>query len=218
MDIISSHEFQTLCNRSNISLLKTTYNRPKLFETDNGEMIKVFYPRKKRLSSDKFKPYAMRFCNNAERLRSFGFKTLVIKNIQFCPDLNTYIITYPKLPGVDARVLAKSDRSIINDIASLLADLHNNGIFFRSIHLENILCQSKGKLALIDIVDVQFKKNSLSTYLRFRNLKHLFLVKDDKKFWENYGIENFLKSYFKFSRLPYFSRMILSGLKIYTKD
>lgn len=218
MVIISKHEFHTFCTRSNLKLLKFNINGPKIFETDDNEIIKVFYPRKKWLSSDRFIPYAKRFCDNAERLRNRGFKTLNITKVQYCRDLQTYIITYQKLSGVDARIVAQNDHSIVDNVASLLADLHNKGIFFRSIHLENILSQDDGKLALLDIVDVKFKNNPLSTYLRFRNLKHLFLIEDDKKFWEDYGIDNFLKAYFKYTHLSSFSKkMMLSGLKIYTK-
>lgn len=214
MEIISSHEFNAFCNRSDLTLLKTTYNRPKLFESTQGDIVKVFYPRKKRFSSNKYKPYAIRFHTNAKRLQSLGFVTPIIKNMQHCPELNTYTISYEKIPGVDVRVLTTDGQrpEIMESVAAYIANLHEKGIFFRSVHLENLLHLNNGDFALLDIVDVQFKRPSLSIYLRYRNLKHMFQVEDDKLYWSNYGIANFLKSYFQYAKLSFVKKKVLSTL------
>lgn len=210
MEIISSHDFYAFCNRSDLTLLKRTYKKPKLFESKSDEMIKIFYPRRKFISSNQYKPYALRFRNNAEQLRTLGFITPTIKTLQYCPDLNTYIISYDKLPGVDFRVFSQNNKGIIHTLAAFIAKLHQKGIFFRSIHLENLLRLNNGDIALLDIVDIQFKKRAISSYLRFRNLKHLFQIKEDKQFWTHVNTAEFLKNYFKFAELSYFKRKIIS--------
>ena len=215
MEIISSHDFNALCNRRDLTLMKMTYKRPKLFESEAGEIIKIFYPRKKRFSSDRYKPYALRFCKNAEALQLRGFITPRINTLQYCPDLNVYVLAYTKLPGVDLRVFSTDNTAVIADVAEFIAKLHRHGIFFRAIHLENLLRLNNGDLALLDIVDIQFKKRAIPVYLRFRNLKHLFCVKEDRPFWANYGIANFLKIYFKSAGLSYWQRKVLSILQLY---
>jgi hypothetical protein len=214
MEIISSHEFDAFCHRDDLTLLKSTYNRPKLFESVQGDIVKIFYPRKKRFSSNKFKPYAIRFHTNAKRLQSLGFQTPIIKTMMHCPELNTYILSYKKLPGVDLRVLTTrgQPKELIDSIASFIVNLHTKGIFFRSVHLENLLQLNSGDFALLDIVDVQFKRRPLSLFLRYRNLKHMFQIKDDVLFWSQLSIADFLKSYFKFANLPFFKKTVLTTL------
>lgn len=212
MNRITKDEFYAICHQPNNILLKTTYDRPKMFETIDGMMIKVFYPRKKRYSSNTLKPYAIRFYQNAERLRTLGFNTPIIHSFQHCPELNTYVITYHKLKGNDARVLSQHNHALIHDVAAYIARLHDQGIFFRSLHLENLLYQSDGHFALLDIVDVQFKKNSLPFYLRYRNLKHMFRIADDRDFWNQFGVQHFLESYFKHTSLSFFSKACLLWL------
>lgn len=213
MQLITPTEFHTICHQPENILLKTTYDRPKMFETPDGMIIKVFYPRKKRYSSNSLKPYALRFCQNAERLRSLGFNTPIIHSIQHCAELHTYVIAYKKLHGQDARVLAQQDRTIIDKVAAYIGDLHNQGIFFRSLHLENLLYDYK-TFSLLDIVDVQFKKKSLSFFLRYRNLKHMFRILDDRKFWKQFGIKPFLDIYFKNTNISVLSKKCLSTLLI----
>ena len=141
MEIITSQTFHAFCQNKNSILLKTTYDRPKLLETSDGFMIKIFYPRKKRFSSDQFKPYAIRFYNNAEKLRAGGFHAPEIHSIYYCPDLNTYLLTYQKMEGEDTRVLAnKGHHEIIPDVAAYNA-LFMKRCIFRSMHLENLLLQ-----------------------------------------------------------------------------
>lgn len=212
METISSQDFYAFCKRSDLTLLKTTYDRPKLFESKNGEIIKIFYPRKKLLSSNRYKPYALRFCTNAEELKTRGVITPEIRSVKYCQDLNVYIITYQKLPGIDARVFSSENINIIPNIAAFIAELHQKGIFFRSIHLENLLCLTDNQLALLDIVDMQFKNRAISLYLRFRNLKHLFKIKEDQAFWANYGIAQFLKIYFQHAKISFIKRKLLTFL------
>lgn len=213
MDIISAHQLNDICNQKDNKVVQTICNKPKVLETKTGEMIKLFYPRKKRLSSNSYKPYALRFCNNARQLRSLNFTAPDIKKIQYCPDLMTHVVYYEKLTGetMDTCPAIKTQENII-PIVAFIAKLHSKGVFFRSIHLSNLLYNADGNFALIDISDVKFTKKSLPLYLRYRNLKHVLLYKEDQNFWNNFGVNNFLHHYFKFSNSSFFARKILTFL------
>jgi hypothetical protein len=218
MEIISKNTFQHITQQNDALLLKTTYDRPKLLEKPNGEIIKVFYPKNKRFSSNHRKPYALRFCQNAEHLRNKNINAPLIQSIQYCAELDAYIIIYPKIPGENARVLSNmAARPIIPSTAQYIAELHDKGIFFRSIHLENLLYDEKQGFSLLDIVDVTFKKNPLNIFLRYRNLKHMFRISDDVAFWNHYGTSTFLKDYFAATNLSFFSKKLLSLLLMSAK-
>jgi len=214
MNIISHQAFNAICEDSNTTIIKYgKVDQPKVFEKNGNTIIKLFYPKKSRLSSDRIWPRALRFYRNVQALQHHGYNAPIITNVQFCPELKIYLLHYPKIQGQDVRHLARNGKlTIIHEVAHLLADLHRNGIFFRSIHLENLLYQPDGKFALLDVTDVRFKKRALSFYLRYRNIKHLFQEPNDKDIWQAFGIQHFMDEYFKLAKLPNYSRILLSYL------
>ncbi|HEX2548339.1 MAG TPA: hypothetical protein VHM20_00820 [Gammaproteobacteria bacterium] len=213
MEIISKNTFNSLIHAMDTKLLKTTYQRPKLLENSNGKMIKVFYPKNKKFSSNRRKPYALRFCQNADLLRQKGIQTPTIESLQYCQDYNTYILSYAKIPGENARVLAgQNSQTMIPLVAQYIASLHQKGIFFRSLHLENLLFDNNKGFSLIDIVDVKLNRGPLNIFLRYRNLKHMLTISDDRQFWIDYGIHHFMKFYFDATCLSLVTKKSLSLL------
>jgi tRNA A-37 threonylcarbamoyl transferase component Bud32 len=214
LDIISSLDFFNICNHQNNKIIKFgKVNQPKVYEKDDDTIIKLFYPKQRLLSSDRIKPRAIRFYKNVKSLHSHGYDVPKVNKIQFCPELKMYAIYYNKIQGNDVRTLVKhGNLNIINHVAELLADLHKNGIFFRSIHLENLLLKPDGKIALLDLTDVKFKPRALTLSFRYRNIKHLLQEPNDKDLWQAFGINNFLDAYFKFANLSKISRTLLNLL------
>jgi tRNA A-37 threonylcarbamoyl transferase component Bud32 len=212
MDIISTDEFNTICQDSSMKVLKVGRgDLPKVMEKNGDTIIKIFYPKKSKFSSDRIWPRAMRFYKNVKRLQSNGYHAPEITKVQFCSDLKIYLLHYRKLDGQDVRSLVQSGQlHIIKEVAHLVANLHTQGIFFRSIHLENLLYQPDNKFALLDVADVRFKSKNLSLSIRYRNLKHLFLVQMDKPSWKAFGINQFMNEYFKHANLALPSRKLLS--------
>lgn len=214
MDIITSLEFAAICHDENTHTIKFgKVDQPKVFEKDGNIIIKLFYPKKSKLSSDRIRPRALRFYRNVKKLHVHGYSVPIVEKVKFCPDLKMYMLYYPKILGNNVRVLARSGHlDVIRHVALLLADLHVKGIFYRSIHLENLLYQPDGKLALLDVTDVKFKSRALSVYYRYRNLKHLLHEPHDKSLWKAFGIENFMNEYFKHAGLSNNAEKILRYL------
>jgi hypothetical protein len=218
MDMISSREFYSLYSNtqeiyqknSMISLVSNAANRPKVIEKNGDTIIKFFYSNKKKLSSDKIKPRYQRFCENIQLLQKYGYAVPHLLKTQSCSDLKVHIVHYLKIEGREVRNTTQNgDLTSIPGIAKLLADLHAKGIFFRSIHLGNLLQKADGELALIDIADVRFKSSPLSLSVRYRNLKHLFKHREDKQAWQAFGINNFMQIYFEAAKLSKFSQKLL---------
>ncbi|MCW8964080.1 MAG: hypothetical protein OQL16_09800, partial [Gammaproteobacteria bacterium] len=113
---------------------------PKVMHLDNGNIIKLFR-RKRAISSALFAPYAVRFSNNAFRLKELDIPTITPIGIQHCPQRKTHIVEYQPLPGELLRGLLQKDGSeaLFQQTAEFIAELHNKGIYFRSLHFENIV-------------------------------------------------------------------------------
>lgn len=214
MDIISNHEFNAICQDGNTKVIKFgKVDQPKVFEKNGNTIIKLFYPKKSKLSSDRIWPRAMRFYRNVKKLHERGYNAPIVSKIQFCPESKMYLMYYPKIAGSDVRYLANNNQlHIIKHVAHLMADLHDKGVFFRCIHLENLLYQTNGEFALLDVTDVRFKKKPLNLYARYRNLKHLFQEPLDKNTWQAFGVKEFMHEYFKAVKLSKYSCKVLTHL------
>lgn len=212
MQIIHAREFEQICNHdTKIIKFGRSLEQPKIYETADDTIIKLFYPKRRRFSSDKFKPYAFRFCNNIEKLRSLGYAVPEVIKINYCPDNKIYLVFYKKMAGTDLRSYVKQHGvHVIEQVAKLVADLHQRGVFFRSIHLENLLRLDDGKIGLLDIVDMRFKSRPLSLHMRYRNIKHMFADTNDMQLWKDYGKQRFLNNYFRYAAMNKISQWILS--------
>ncbi|MBB71697.1 MAG: toluene tolerance protein [Legionellales bacterium] len=180
---------------ANAQVLGEHKRGPKILLTPEGDILKVFY-RRGGLSSDKLFPYAKRFIRHSQQLHRSGIETVDITDSYYCPHNKAYILRYPKLPGDDVRSLVKQQPELLADVARFVAKLHEKGIFFRAIHLGNLLYH-EGKFALLDITDLSIQRRPLSHWRRVRNLKHLLFYRGDKEYFKAFGIKRFLEIYFE---------------------
>jgi tRNA A-37 threonylcarbamoyl transferase component Bud32 len=194
--MLTVQAFEALCQRPDLTPLESSKRGVKVFETQDGKILKIFRGKKNRLSSNHFKPYAVRFANNAKHLQQLGIMAPKVESVEACPDLNIHVLCYEKLPGKGAATLVREgNRQTLDEVIAFVAKLHQKGIFFRALHMSNLLRQSAADFALIDVADMRFRKNPLSLYMRLRNLKHLFMHRDDKIIWSQAGTHYWLKSY-----------------------
>jgi len=168
----------------------------KVLETQDSRMIKIFR-RKRFFSSALFKPYASRFVVNANKLHALSIPTIQIQSLSNCPEIKRQIVIYQKLAGEllrDTFEQTSNTQQLSRLFAGFVAKLHAKGIYFRSIHLKNILVLENGELGLIDISDMQIKRNALSLRLCLRNFQHMLRYPQDKKIIrENFN--DFLDTY-----------------------
>jgi len=99
MHVISINTFNTIIHAADVTLIKTTYHRPKLLENSEGKMVKVFYAKHKKFSSNHRRPYALRFSENSIHLQKKGIRTPTVDVLQYCKDYDAYILSYSKIPG-----------------------------------------------------------------------------------------------------------------------
>lgn len=151
----------------------------------DGSFLKLFRKRS-RFSSETLKPYAKRFADNARRLQRLGFCSPEIIRLYALTDpINSTAVHYWPLPGETLRQVllqspAERRQELVERFGELLARMHEAGVYFRSVHLGNVLLQPDGQWGLIDLADMQISRFALSLHKRRRNLKHMSRYAEDK--------------------------------------
>nr|WP_288357737.1 toluene tolerance protein [uncultured Pseudomonas sp.] len=148
---------------------------PKVYKLRDGNFLKLFR-RKRLISSALLKPYSDRFCRNAERLLELGIPTLTPLELYRLEDVSLSAVLYRPLAGQTLKDIYLSApegfKKHLPRLIGFVRSLHRNGVYFRSLHLGNIVLTPQGTLGLIDIADLSFQRRPLSKAKAKRNLAH----------------------------------------------
>jgi serine/threonine protein kinase len=189
---LCQRDLQQLTN--NAAILEADGLGPKVLRLENGQILKMFR-RKRWLSSALLRPYSRRFINNAERLQSLGIATLDVHALYELPDKSVSAVLYAPLPGMSLTELGQdpdfSWASILPELITFVRDLHRKGIYFRSLHLGNIILTPQGSLGLIDIADMRFLGKPLPNHMIRRNLAHFSRYLDREQFQNSFPFIQF---------------------------
>lgn len=160
---------------------------PKVYQLADGNILKLFR-RKRLLSSALLKPHSLRFWNNAKTLQTLGIATLEPFALFRLSDPAWTAVCYTPLPGITLSHLLRENPAewtqLIAPLARFIKKLHAHGIYFRSLHLGNIIRGADEQFGLIDIADLQHRRRPLSKRLIRRNREHFekYLRKEDFSF------------------------------------
>ncbi|MFW9268532.1 toluene tolerance protein [Pseudomonas sp. NR3] len=157
------------------SILEADSYGPKVYLLQDGNILKLF--RRKRLfSSALLRPYSTRFIKNAARLQELGVPTLEVLAYYKLQKPGMTAVLYRPLPGKTLRQLSNQEsfswQQRLPDLIELIRSLHARGVYFRSLHLGNIVVTPENTLGLIDVADMRFLRSPLPRYLARRNLQH----------------------------------------------
>lgn len=166
---------------------------PKVYQMRDGNMLKLFR-RKRLLSSALLRPHSQRFCANAQALQERGIPTLQPLALHRLDDPAWTAVLYRPLPGETLSHLLRDDEQrwpeLLPELAAFIDRLHARGVYFRSLHLGNIVRTPDGQFGLIDIADLQVRQRPLDTQLTRRNREHFDkylrkegLVFDTRQLW-----------------------------------
>ena len=164
----------------------------KVLLCPDGTYIKLFR-RKRLLSSAAWSPYAQRFADNAAALQQRGIPCPRVIDVFRIPEIERDAVHYHPLPGDTLRDLLKGE---LNDLERgwlreafnrFVRRLHDLGIYFRSLHLGNVVMLPSGDLGLIDISDIRVHRGPLSMFWRKRNLKRMEGMPDQRA-WLDHDI------------------------------
>jgi len=169
----------------------------KVLLTPDDKIIKLI--RIKRwLSLSTIYPYSLRFQRNAKRLLAMDIPCVDVERVFYCRDIKRHGIIYPLLDGESLEKIAGRDGisdELFQKLAQFIALLHRKGIYFRSLHLGNILLLPQGGFGLIDVADMRFPRFPLRVDQRGRNFRHLLRNKEQRKLFSGFGLDRFLEMY-----------------------
>lgn len=156
---------------------------PKVLRLADGSFLKLFR-RRAWYSSGFINPYAARFVRNSQQLAQLGFTTPTILGLYRFADAST-AVHYQPLPGQTLREALQQSPSpaqrqaLVLRFGNYLARLHEQGVYFRSLHLGNVLVHNDA-FALIDLADMRIRPSPLPLKLRQRNLRHMQRYPEDR--------------------------------------
>lgn len=169
----------------------------KVMILQDGTFLKLFR-RKRLITSAAIWPYAQRFADNAKKLEKLGIPCPKIIQVYRIPSIERDAVHYHPLPGLTLRQLRKAQGECPADIRERFAEfvehVHQLGIYFRSMHLGNVVLTPEGELGLIDISDMKIQNRPLSKWQRKRNFVHMTKDVGEKEWLEETGIFTILDS------------------------
>lgn len=169
----------------------------KVVRLENGNVLKIFRV-KQLISSARIYSYARSFCRNAERLKLLGVPTVQIKNLYHFKESSNTVVVYQPLEGKTVKQLLNEkcmDESLAEQLGQFIAHLHDTGIYFRGLHIGNIVLTPAGDFGLIDISEMSIFPWRLGCRRRLRNFARFWRVFEDKYTFGYSGIHYLIKGY-----------------------
>lgn len=197
MQPLSPTTYRTLI--SGAEVLEADSHGPKVMRLADGNFLKLFR-RKRLISSDALSPYAQRFADNAATLHKLNVPAPEVAAVYRLDSPDRTAVHYKGLPGItlrqamrDANPLRRGE--LASSLGRLLAHLHEAGVYFRSLHLGNVLVLPDERLGLIDFADMHIERKRLSRWKRQRNLRHMQRYKEDRQWLFQENIEALKSGY-----------------------
>jgi hypothetical protein len=197
--LLTDRDFNTMCVGGKV--LEQDERGIKVIQLTSGEILKIFRV-KRLLSGTNVYSYARRFCRNAKRLARLDVPTVNIKTLFHFKNSNNTAVLYQPLEGKTLRQIIHRDvfdLKLAEIMGDFLAELHQKGIHFHSLHTGNVVQTPDGHLGLIDISDMSIYAWPLLCNTRVRSFKRLCKYQEDinklgVSFWSLLLDKYFVKS------------------------
>lgn len=181
MQAIDHKTFSSIRDGANV--VEADSHGDKVLLLPDGSYLKLFR-RKRRLSSATIWPYAQRFADNTLALQERGIPCPNVIALYRIAAIKRDAVHYRPLPGQTLRQLIQQADATDNlraRFAEFVAKLHGEGIYFRSLHLGNVVLTPENTLGLIDIADLKCQRRPLNKQQRIRNFQHMLRYSLDKQ-------------------------------------
>lgn len=183
--------------RAHAHVLEFDLHGEKVLRLADGSFLKLFR-RKRLISSAAWYPYAQRFADNALALAQRGVPCPVVTGVYRIPCIGRDAVRYRPLEGRTLREIVRSGAdsgALRAGLGRFVARLHEAGIYFRSLHLGNIVLTPSGEFGLIDIADLRAGRRPVAQNRRRRNLQHLSRNPQDRAWLHAGGEAEFERAY-----------------------
>ena len=159
-------------------MLEVDHHGEKVLRLADGTIFKLFR-RRRVISSAALFPYARRFAHNAAVLAGLGIPVPQVIEVFRIPSIERDAVHYRPLAGRTLREMARAglsaerERELKAMFTGFVIGMHDKGIYFRSLHLGNVVCTPDDRLGLIDFSDLRIHPWSLGRYMRARNMRRM---------------------------------------------
>jgi tRNA A-37 threonylcarbamoyl transferase component Bud32 len=164
-----------LALRASATVVERDLHGEKVLRLEDGDYLKLFR-RKRLLSSAAWYPYAQRFADNAAELGKRGIPCPEVVGVFRIAGFFRDAVRYIPLAGRTLRQVIEADAlppDLPEKLGRFVARLHESGIYFRSLHLGNVVLTPSGALGLIDVADLRTQNRALNNNQGKRNLLRL---------------------------------------------
>ena len=214
MRALAYADYQAL--RKDAEVIEADVFGDKVLRLADGNFMKLFR-RKRLISSAAFYPYAKRFSDNALTLRKRGIRCPQVLETYRVGEIARDVVHYLPLPGLTVRQLIAepaqfNDLALLSQFGRFVAELHNQGIYFRSLHLGNVVMTPDNVLGLIDIADMKTLRRPLRKSLCLRNFQHMRRYKNDHAWLLQQEGNVFFDSYIAHSKHTWTRQTLLENL------
>ncbi|HCF2343221.1 toluene tolerance protein [Pseudomonas paraeruginosa] len=203
--------------RDNAEVLEADGHGDKVLRLRDGTFLKLFR-RKRLISSAALFPYAERFARNASELARRDIVCPKVLDVLRIPQIQRDAVHYEPLPGQTLRQLDRNDPAhgdeVRTQLGELIATLHARGVYFRSLHLGNVVRTPEGRMGLIDIADLRVQRSALGATQRIRNFKHLLRYEQDRTWFLDDSEHLVLKAYLRSSQVHWTLEQLLKQLQL----
>ncbi|MCM8527774.1 MAG: hypothetical protein NE327_14735 [Lentisphaeraceae bacterium] len=163
-----------------------------------GEKICKLFRCKRTISTAKFYPYVQRFADNAAKLKEIGFTSVDVEDVYRVQGMSRDAVFYKLLEGETLRKVysaSEDPEKLTEKFIAYVNELHNKGVYFRSLHFGNVLVLPDGNFGLIDVSDMKISSKPLGVLKRVRNFRAILRYEEDRQYIKNYGVKKFLDRY-----------------------
>lgn len=185
MKTIDQAAYRELCTGS--SVLEADAFGEKVLRLADGSILKLFR-RKRLLSSAMLIPYARRFAVNALALARLGVPVPTVLESFHIEGFGRDAVRYHPVLGTTLRELEregldpKEKAALKTVFTRFVIKLHRKGVYFRSLHLGNVVLTPEGELGLIDFTDLRIYPWPLTRFSRIRNIRRMAGI-DEERDW-----------------------------------
>ncbi|WP_249678170.1 toluene tolerance protein [Pseudomonas abieticivorans] len=170
-----------LALREGANVLEADGSGDKVLQLRDGRFLKLFR-RKRLLTSAALYPYAQRFADNTKALQERDIPCPDILAVYRIASIERDAVYYEPLAGDTVRHLIDQPElaAVLRiRLGGFVAQLHDAGVYFRSLHLGNVVITPEQRLGLIDIADLKCQRSPLTIRRRLRNFRHLMRYEQD---------------------------------------
>ena len=191
MTTVEHQEYLAL--KAGAEVLEADLHGEKVLRLSDGTILKLFR-RKRLVTSAAWYPYAQRFVDNAEALAQQGVPVPRVIAALRIPDVKRDAVHYQPLEGVTLRQLVrqgldpKTELALKQCFTEFVIHLHALGVYFRSLHLGNVILTPSGQLGLIDFSDLRIYPFSLPVFMRRRNLQRMLGIEGEQEWVDSKAI------------------------------